>query len=1646
VSTSTSPVDINRATRDELETLPGIGGTLADRIIAHRRQIGRFETIDALAHVSGVSERLVAALRDRATVDAQASSAGSGTLTVVLHDPAGAGSFVGHSVSVEGVKRLVADGAAAEPVPFATSRPTTPAGVASVAIPDRATLVGEVSVRALGPDGTVLATARFDGPALPAEVTVEATPQRFSTPQRNEDPAAGRPTRLRGRVIDESGKQIAAGVQVVLWGASVADPEAADFRALVVADTDSQGHFSAPYPLGPFTAAHASVAVDDPPAMVPVHLVETAPGEPATELPASVLLVVDAPDQPDDDHDDGDCSCKSGGDAVPRSPDAADLARADGTFSSDPGAGRCVDFTKPDRTLEEFTYTYVVRTTEPDIHGLTLDEPPKIGFGAIKDYVDVITRADAVRSLDVATRVVDAANAAPIAAERAELARAAFDEPVAARLADGVATELSIDAKALKALARDPDGFSLSTVVSATRLTAYGDLLRRVGALVPPKPSRQRLGCDNPVDWDDDPTIYQACTIAHGHVLRFKQEWVADGYSMGNLLYSLPLAPGQKKQIAVVDWERRESAARTESVDERESLSAMLDRDRDINEIVTGTINESVRGGSSASNSSFAGGLGVGAILGPVGALLGVGGGTASASGKAWQDSSRSTAASALNQLRDRTIQSASSVRSQRSSVVQTMRQGERVTATTESVANYNHCHAITVQYFEVLRHLLVRQRLVDVQECLFVPLLMSWFTRDKARRWRNTLRTSVPAALREGFDALDRIANSYAGSDFPIGRYADENLVAVDGDLRIRFQLTRPRDDEDDEFDPDNWNPLLKLFGFDPADFYKQFLKDQAFKDRVFLEQMGPRIANAVVSLLRVQALKTDGSTADLKIDPTLLTTFANDQSLYVTLRMSADLPPVSRAAIKALVISSRLQLPGLPFVIDALPAGSRVIVESATMRYRTDHFSDYLVNDGFVRNDLTGLDDVRIETPLNRRELRNPREEDKERVRNLLDHLNENIERYHHVLWARMSPDRRYMLLDGFEAPNSGGRSVASVVENELIGIVGNCLVLPVSPGVHLDPTFDQSVEDPVDLLEHYEPNTPIEPSRIAIPTRGVYAEAVMGACNSCEVKEEERFWRWEESPIPDSPAAILPVSTESRRAEPPDLEAKDFPTPIVAFQNTPAAPDPTGLGAAFSLLGQSGVFKDITGLEGTQRNAAAALQGAFQTATTFGTKAADLALQAKMSKDIDKTMKTIQAAKTQGLIDDAQAKQLTETAIRGMVGAGTTNPKEPTGTDDVKALTETAGQNRAAVKVTRPTGEQVEVDARPTEKQDGTNPVILINGGTGSAANRAFNPATATAAADKTGIITVDASFSGAPSGSSLRWSSPEAGALTIDSPASGRTRVRGLRPGRRDLDIELLDGGGTRIASQKLKLSVPQYVKVVEDPSLATALTNLHIDTLRNDIVATAKATVDHLLRRANVRVYWQAGGLAEAVPAHVPATSIMTVTLKDTDPAKPNLLGSTNPPGGLDVFDETIDVFVGAYDNPSPVKDVDVETAAIVLQLESTLGGGGAVDPALEAVAAKMYGRLIGETTAHEITHGLLWDQINPPSDHNDPPIANDLMNAGGDRSFRQRTGMENTAQVSPVEASHFVDHGLAAIGGLQATNQALVDTNFPVAP
>ena len=44
----------SRATLDELESLPGIGAVLAQRVIDHRRSVGRFQAVESLREVKGI--------------------------------------------------------------------------------------------------------------------------------------------------------------------------------------------------------------------------------------------------------------------------------------------------------------------------------------------------------------------------------------------------------------------------------------------------------------------------------------------------------------------------------------------------------------------------------------------------------------------------------------------------------------------------------------------------------------------------------------------------------------------------------------------------------------------------------------------------------------------------------------------------------------------------------------------------------------------------------------------------------------------------------------------------------------------------------------------------------------------------------------------------------------------------------------------------------------------------------------------------------------------------------------------------------------------------------------------------------------------------------------------------------------------------------------------------------------------------------------------------------------------------------------------------------------------------------------------------------------------------------------------------------
>ena len=64
----TAPVDLNTATAEQLDTLPGVGPATAAAIIAHRSESGPFASVDELLDVRGIGEARLESLRDLVTV------------------------------------------------------------------------------------------------------------------------------------------------------------------------------------------------------------------------------------------------------------------------------------------------------------------------------------------------------------------------------------------------------------------------------------------------------------------------------------------------------------------------------------------------------------------------------------------------------------------------------------------------------------------------------------------------------------------------------------------------------------------------------------------------------------------------------------------------------------------------------------------------------------------------------------------------------------------------------------------------------------------------------------------------------------------------------------------------------------------------------------------------------------------------------------------------------------------------------------------------------------------------------------------------------------------------------------------------------------------------------------------------------------------------------------------------------------------------------------------------------------------------------------------------------------------------------------------------------------------------------------------
>lgn len=63
-----APLNINRASSEDLATLPGIGPALAQRIVDYRAEHGQFNSVEELEFVSGIGPVTIRAIQEEGVV------------------------------------------------------------------------------------------------------------------------------------------------------------------------------------------------------------------------------------------------------------------------------------------------------------------------------------------------------------------------------------------------------------------------------------------------------------------------------------------------------------------------------------------------------------------------------------------------------------------------------------------------------------------------------------------------------------------------------------------------------------------------------------------------------------------------------------------------------------------------------------------------------------------------------------------------------------------------------------------------------------------------------------------------------------------------------------------------------------------------------------------------------------------------------------------------------------------------------------------------------------------------------------------------------------------------------------------------------------------------------------------------------------------------------------------------------------------------------------------------------------------------------------------------------------------------------------------------------------------------------------------
>ena len=688
----------------------------------------------------------------------------------------------------------------------------------------------------------------------------------------------------------------------------------------------------------------------------------------------------------------------------------------------------------------------------------------------------------------------------------------------------------------------------------------------------------QVAGIDNTGTFTADETVPMAASLGLGYVLNMSQQWTFQGLGLGDLVYSLPLAPGEQQQMAVFERHDTTFVTESESFSESEAQQQVALSDTSTNATVGSVFNELANGGSQFqqnSNSSSSGASG-GFSLGFISFGGGGGSGSSSSSGSdsTWLSGQRSSVENATQSTH-------SSAENQAAARVNANRTGMRLASASESmdvttkiITNHNHTRALTMQYWEVQRIYNVCTTVDNVTLTCLIPMQVVRFMppgqpetvsnpsqisslpqlleRYKyILRHMDVLQRAVPRRLRRGLELLAQIAADPTTVVDSSGSVAEDVIsFNLSGSFlsceTIYISAVTKRNTRVGPVQlvpmPGNQPQQIPQQTFISQNDLVAWLTNQRQSSMIMLQGSLalPSSVNRtdIIGFEITRQFKTVSCTLVPPVVQTVnvlnglfgLGNNSWEQASGLFNNLNTTVPQTV-----TLTSSNLEQAIGGPMVtffyaaIEDLNTQGNGAAPAPGETYINDNLAGtVLPPQPYPVPALQVAPVVRYKDILE--------------IEKSAQHVVRNTTRYSRVLWLSMTPEERAILLDGYTigVPSDGLADASQMVpllncvQNIVLGTFGNSLIMPFIIPQEVSETMGIDPAQLTQALLSYQREAFTSPqSTIALPTKGVLGEAVLGHCPSAEKIDLTRFWNWQDAPADTAPGigeVQLPTTTPS------------------------------------------------------------------------------------------------------------------------------------------------------------------------------------------------------------------------------------------------------------------------------------------------------------------------------------------------------------------------------------------------------------------------------------------------------------------------------------------------------------------------------------